>query len=177
MPVPEQARFTTPSMADTDDTRRLDQQFNQFPIFARAERAYGAATLATTRTLGTYADVAGVSVINFFKNYDWTDIFVRVDLTSYATTAGTVHTFGMSVNGAAAIEIVQCFHNVASNHATNIGWKRLAGGVRGTNYNAGKHTFQLQWASNGVNVANLDTYDRIRIVIEEVIPAQAGSTT
>jgi len=177
MPVPEQARFTTPSMADTDDTRRLDQQFNGLPIFARAERAYGAATLSTARTLGTYADVAGVSVINFFKNYDWTDIFVRVDLTSFMS-APAQHQFGMSVNGAAAIEIVECYHNpTISTHMTNSGWKRLAGGVRGTNYNAGKHTFQLQWKSDATNSANLDTNDRIRIVIEEVIPAQAGSTT
>ena len=177
MRVPEQARYTTPTMSDNSDSRRLDQQFNGFPIFARAERAYGAATLSTTRTLGTYADVTGVSVINFLKNYDWTDIFVDVRVTSYMASPAQ-HQFGMSVNGAAAIEIVQCYHNPAgATHMANSGWKRLAGGVRGTNYNAGKHTFQLQWKSDAVVQASLDGNDRIRIVIEEVIPAQAGSTT
>jgi hypothetical protein len=181
MPVPEQARFTTPTMADGVDTRRVDQQFNGLPIFSSAEYyAYSVAVStaqATNGIGGTFYNLAShPTPLIWRKVYDWTDFIVEVSFTAYATVLAGPMQMCLKWNNIDFF-IAPYYFNALSDHRTITNWRRFRGrntSVADTGWNAGKYSMQLTHSGVNTQVLNLDTNDSLCLRVTEVLPAQTG---
>ena len=171
MPVPEQARYTTPTMSDNSDSRRMDQQFNGFPIFASLEYRIRNATANATTT--PYVQQTAIIVPTFYKQYDWTDVRVHIETSCYLA-AGNVAYFGVKLGSNSIHDVARMYVQTASTHTPLIGTCRIAGGGRGEVLGAGKYLPTVWWTGSSTRI-DMDQWNGFYIQIDEVIPAQPGS--
>jgi hypothetical protein len=108
-------------------------------------------TIASGTGATAYANVTGLALATFDKRLASTAIVVDLGVGFFATVASSEVRFGVSVDGAAAVDIVNFFINPANTHLY------ASGSVRITGLAAGTRSFQIQWRRVSATTATVIT--------------------